>query len=562
MAPKGKSVDTSENPMIPPPIDLDHIPLADRDYKIAEPKCEFNFFELHCWLKDIFLDQSDEIGLWESNLPLYMFPQTYPFPEFVLKCQANYLPSQRAIASPTGEILFTITPETIDQMLQIPQNDSTTPFSVEALNELYQKLTFPQRAQIFEIFLPEDAQLPKKNPPYPSSIFPEKANQIISMLSCLLGYYSDEWVDEPILGFLSIFSTEEKVSVKFNFSQFLADNIHEQFLKFPTEGMFKYSSILVYMFIFYQADRFPFALQKLNEQGSPQSVIFWTSLVRKNSTEYSFKDFIDQFIYPATCLLSSSTEPRVSEEIQKVLHLTDQAKTGDWYLYQNYTEIRVYGCELPPYKLPKYLPMRIFALEYIRQMINSDEIHFVAAKKKSQFRIKTQIGPFICNNRAAGEEADILLRQMKFPLRFTWSYDPFGIISELRTKQKTTPYVHTQRPEIEKYMNQAEWEENTLQEEEEQPMSMTTSQTITPQRKAEKISRNEDSPSVTEVSTDDFQVYRKRTKTIHTTGFLKEGEMQSTIVLEGPHSSAQSDSLFVGSPSSPTSQRNPDTTLT
>ena len=100
----------------------------------------------------------------------------------------------------------------------------------------------------------------------------------------MLGYYSDEWVDEPILGFLSIFSTEAKDVVKFNFSQFLADNIHEQFLKFQTEGMFKYSSILVYMFIFYQAGMFPFALHKINEQGNPQSIIFWTSLVRKNST--------------------------------------------------------------------------------------------------------------------------------------------------------------------------------------------------------------------------------------------------------------------------------------
>jgi hypothetical protein len=219
--------------------------------------------------------------------------------------------------------------------------------------------------------------------------------------------------------------------------------------------------------------------------------------------------------------LNNSTEPRISEEIQKVLHLSDQAKTGDWYLYQNYTEIRVYGCELPPYKLPKYLPMRIFALEYIRKMINSDEIHFVAAKKKSQFRIKTQIGPFICNNRATGEEADNLLKQMKFPLSFTWSYDPFGIISELRTKQKTTPYVHTQRPEVERYMNQDEWEENTLQEPEEQPISITTSQTTTPQKKAEKRSRKEVSPSVTEVSAEDFQVYRKRTKTSHTTDLLK-----------------------------------------
>ena len=80
------------------------------------------------------------------------------------------------------------------------------------------------------------------------------------MLSCLLGCYSDEWVDEPILGFLSIFSKKEKVSMNFNFSQFLADNNHEQLFKFQTEGMFKYASILVYMFILYQAYRFPFAL--------------------------------------------------------------------------------------------------------------------------------------------------------------------------------------------------------------------------------------------------------------------------------------------------------------
>jgi hypothetical protein len=63
MAPKNRSVDTSENPMISLLINLDHIPLEDIDYKIVEPKCEFDFFKLHYWLKDIFLDQSDKIGL-------------------------------------------------------------------------------------------------------------------------------------------------------------------------------------------------------------------------------------------------------------------------------------------------------------------------------------------------------------------------------------------------------------------------------------------------------------------------------------------------------------------
>jgi hypothetical protein len=46
MAPKSKSTETSENLIPHPPIDLDHIPLVNNDYKIIEPKCEFYFFEL------------------------------------------------------------------------------------------------------------------------------------------------------------------------------------------------------------------------------------------------------------------------------------------------------------------------------------------------------------------------------------------------------------------------------------------------------------------------------------------------------------------------------------
>ena len=101
-------------------------------------------------------------------------------------------------------------------------------------------------------------------------------------------------------------------------------------------------------------------------------------------------------------MLNNIIQPRVSDEIKKVLQFSKHSRTGNWYLYQNHTEIRVYGSNLFPYKLPKYLPMRLFALEYIRQILNSDEINFLAAKKKTQFKIKNQVGPFFCNNRDAG----------------------------------------------------------------------------------------------------------------------------------------------------------------
>jgi hypothetical protein len=532
MAPKPRQAEGEENPFLPPPVDLDKIPLVDKDRLIADTKCDFDFSDLQSWLREVFLDQSDEIGLWESNLPLYLFPQIHHFPEFALKCQAHYIPEQRAVISSSGDTLFLITPEDIDQMMQIPRAESASPFNLEILTELYQKMTFPQRAQIFELFLPTSAQFPSTNPPYPSSMFSTKGNQVISSLCALLGYYSDQWVDEPILGFLSIFSNDEKPTTQFDYNTFLADNIHEQFVNFGTEGMFRYSSILAYMFVYFQADKFSFSMQKMDADGRPQPVTAWTSLLKHNSTEYSFKAFIDLFYHPVVSMLSGRPEPRINDEVQRILHLSDNSKTGDWYLYQNHTEIRVFGCELAPYKLPKYVPVRIFALEYIRQIMNSDDIHFVSLKKKQQLRIKGQIGSFICNSRGAGEEADRMLKEMKFFMSFPWHYDPCGIISEMRVKNKNIPYVHESKPEIEKFANQTVWMPDTLVEVEQQVPPTTVLPTSMPQVPKEKRPRQESSPPVTEVSSEEFQLHTKRPKTTTVPGPTGEIEVPPTTVVK------------------------------
>jgi hypothetical protein len=141
MAPKSKRTKGEENPFLPPPVNLDRIPLADKDYLIADTKCDFDFTDLQSWLKEVFLDQSDEIGLLESKLPLYLFPQIHHFPEFALKCQAHYILEQRAIVSSSVKVLLLITPETIDQMMQISRVDSASPFNLEILTKLYQKIS-------------------------------------------------------------------------------------------------------------------------------------------------------------------------------------------------------------------------------------------------------------------------------------------------------------------------------------------------------------------------------------------------------------------------------------
>ena len=112
--------------------------------------------------------------------------------------------------------------------------------------------------------------------------------------------------------------------------------------------------------------------------------------------------------------------------------------------------------------LPKHVSMRIFALEYIRKILNSDSINFLAAKKKTQFKLNNQVGPFICNHRDSESEVAKQLLEYIFEEIFPWNYDPQGILSKIRVKCKLTPFIHETKSEIEKYSNQTEWTENTL----------------------------------------------------------------------------------------------------
>lgn len=97
--------------------------------------------------------------------------------------------------------------------------------------------------------------------------------------------------------------------------------------------------------------------------------------------------------------------------------------------------------------------MRIFSLEYLRKIISSNEIHFLAYMKKIQFKVKNKMGPFNCNNKDVGQEADMLLQQMKFINNFMWHYDPHGIINKLRLKVKLGAYIHHPSPDIEQFSN-------------------------------------------------------------------------------------------------------------
>lgn len=127
----------------------------------------------------------------------------------------------------------------------------------------------------------------------------------------------------------------------------------------------------------------------------------------------------------------------------------------------------MYGCELCPFKLPRYVPMRLFALEYFRQIINADLTHFCNAKKKAQLRIKNQLGPYVINSMDAWKDAKKILQEhLRLQKSFWWlPYDPYSFISDRRVRNRLSVYIHHKILEIEQFANQDEWVEGTLKEE-------------------------------------------------------------------------------------------------
>jgi hypothetical protein len=125
---------------------------------------------------------------------------------------------------------------------------------------------------------------------------------------------------------------------------------------------------------------------------------------------------------------------------------------------------------------------------------------------------------------------------MKFPTSFTWHYDPYGIISKMRLRNKTGPYAHEPRTEVEKFSNQTKSEPDTLEDVEpavrtEQQMPSTSAlPATTPQALKEKRPQQESSPPVTEASTEEFQIHSKKLKTISTPGTTAEATTLTTKV--------------------------------
>lgn len=67
-------------PLNAPHKDLDYFPLVDKDFQIKGLITDKNHLKVFCQSRDNYLNGSDIIGLWESNLPMYFLPSIHILP--------------------------------------------------------------------------------------------------------------------------------------------------------------------------------------------------------------------------------------------------------------------------------------------------------------------------------------------------------------------------------------------------------------------------------------------------------------------------------------------------
>lgn len=443
--------------------------LGDMDYQMLDwfPMGTKYNIQMMNELKAQHLSGADILGIWDSNLPIYNLPQVNPMPELIYSCQECYDPNQRAVISPTGSVLFQITPESINEMLHFHTAKKLTPLYMQNLINKGSKLSSDQIIKINQLFVRPGSES-VRTPPIGYQYLNELGRMLVDLISYVLGFRGMEDVDDSLMAMLSIFSPGKPPAVHYDYATYIAEKIHEQFMNLRRERLFRYTSYIYHLFLFYQPATFSVPLKPLNAQGSPRSVVFWTPVFHCSSVSpYTYNEFIDLFIYPAMTVLHGTPPPRLTDDMRRILHLNKSYSIGNWYFYQNHTVIRIYGCELNPFRLPRYVPMRLFALEYFRQFGNSDYLHFQSKNKKSQLKVRNQLGPFLYNRKEEGwKEADSILEGLRLQTSFEWiPYDPNHSISLRRIRYKLGSYAHKRQPEIEQYANASNWEEGTLEEE-------------------------------------------------------------------------------------------------
>lgn len=107
----------------------------------------------------------------------------------------------------------------------------------------------------------------------------------------------------------------------------------------------------------------------------------------------------------------------------------------------------MYGFEGEPFKLPKFVGRRLFALEFLRQRLVAENDNFIKHKKASSLKFVFTMEPFVVKLVLAANVLDQILKSMGFENDKALRYDPKGVMNQ-RTMEASFGGYEAEQDEI------------------------------------------------------------------------------------------------------------------
>jgi len=244
-----------------------------------------------------------------------------------------------------SRILCKIDATVIRENLSLPEN---YPVNRESINEsvladFYKNCETENRCHFLSNILKEGQSLDGFFLPYPVHIFKNEVQMVVSLVCQVLGLSDDCRVGDVILGFLlriSSLSPESQPIPVFNFDEYLAEAIHLQLTEFPKVRFFRFQTYLLNILLCSNVTELKF-LSTLCSSDLPKQI-----------NMFEFANSIMSEMYK---MLFDEDLPRVLDEMKYLMQSSPEDRVGDWFLYRDYTVLRIYGFTGQPYRLPAFL---------------------------------------------------------------------------------------------------------------------------------------------------------------------------------------------------------------
>jgi hypothetical protein len=179
----------------------------------------------------------------------------------------------------------------------------------------------------------------------------------------------------------------------FNWANMLSDNLAKEITEYQlAKSKGRYAPFYMSAYIM-DAICFITPFPLMNWSWTPTSVKpihFYHSKLWEEKAKDFFYEILHHVVLPIHIALYGFPPPRISDRIMGNL-----GKIADWFIDENFSYIRVFGCSAPPHALPRFLPDHLVCREVAYQIVTGGiNKELKVAQKKVCPTFPLQVGMF------------------------------------------------------------------------------------------------------------------------------------------------------------------------